>query len=84
MKSKTFILLCIGLILTIDIGLYWKFDAKPALLSECSFSHAIYDENQHLLRLTLTQDEKFRLWTPLSDISQEMITATLLKEDEYF
>lgn len=57
---------------------------KPPLLSDQSFSTAIYDEQGHLLRLSLSSDDKYRLFTPLKDISPKLIEATLLQEDQYF
>ena len=57
---------------------------KPALLEGVSFSRAVYDEQQHLLRLTLSNDDKYRLYTPLADISPQLVSATLLQEDQYF
>ncbi|CAM2870290.1 penicillin-binding protein 1C [Legionella worsleiensis] len=60
------------------------FLPKPLLLEGISFSKAVYDEKQKLLRLTLSKDEKYRLFTPLSDISPKLIEATLLQEDQYF
>ncbi len=60
------------------------FLPKPSLLEDTSFSKAIYDEHHQLLRLTLSQDEKYRLFTPLSQISKQLIEATLLQEDQYF
>jgi penicillin-binding protein 1C len=57
---------------------------KPLLLDGVSFSTAIYDKQQRLLRLTLTEDSQFRLFTPLSQIGPELIEATLLQEDRYF
>ncbi len=57
---------------------------KPPLLEEVSFSRAIYDNQQHLLRLTLSQDDKYRLYTPLNNIAPDLIEATLLQEDQYF
>ncbi|MEO8401344.1 MAG: penicillin-binding protein 1C [Gammaproteobacteria bacterium] len=60
------------------------FSPKPPLLTGISFSRAIYDNQQHLLRLTLSQDEKYRLFTPLSHISPKLVSATLLQEDQYF
>ena len=56
----------------------------PALLQNMSFSTAVYDKNENLLRLTLNKDDKFRLFTPLSQIPQDVIDATLLQEDQYF
>lgn len=60
------------------------FLPTPKLLDGVSFSKAVYDEQQHLLRLTLTKDEKYRLYTPLSGISKELVEGTLLQEDQYF
>ncbi|MFT4058055.1 MAG: penicillin-binding protein 1C [Legionella sp.] len=60
------------------------FLPTPILLPESRFSKAVYDEQHHLLRLTLSSDEKYRLFTPLSKISPQLVTATLLQEDQYF
>lgn len=60
------------------------FSPKPLLLKGVNFSQAIYDERHQLLRLTLSPDDKFRLFTPLEHISKQLITATLLQEDQYF
>lgn len=60
------------------------FLPPPNLLEDISFSTAVVDEQQHLLRLTLSQDEKYRLFTPLPQIPSELINATLLQEDQYF
>jgi len=49
-----------------------------------SFSQAIYDRNHRLLRLTLSQDEKYRFFVPLADMPSDLKTATLLQEDQYF
>jgi penicillin-binding protein 1C len=47
-------------------------------------SVAIYDENHHLLRLTLASDEKYRLVVPLSRIPPALIEAVLMREDRHF
>jgi len=60
------------------------FSSPPSLLQGVSFSSAVYDEHQQLLRLTLSQDEKYRVFTPLADIAPQLIEATLLQEDQYF
>lgn len=56
----------------------------PPLLTEMSYSRAVFDEHLQLLRLTLSQDSKYRLRIPLSEISPQFIHATLLQEDQYF
>lgn len=60
------------------------FSPKPSLLSDYPFSTAVYDGQHRLLRLTLSQDEKYRLFTPLTQISPQLREATLLQEDQYF
>jgi penicillin-binding protein 1C len=62
----------------------WLFLPKPPLLDGVSFSRSVRDRNGELLRVTLTTDQKFRIWTPLSEISPELIHATLQYEDKYF
>ncbi|HBO39383.1 MAG TPA: penicillin-binding protein 1C, partial [Pasteurellaceae bacterium] len=49
-----------------------------------TYSTAIYDEQGSLLRLTTAKDEKYRLWTPLNQISPKLIDAVLFQEDEWF
>jgi penicillin-binding protein 1C len=72
----------IFLFVSVGIGLF--FSSKPPLLTGVSFSRAIYDDKHRLLRLTLSQDDKYRLLTPLSQISPLLISTTLLQEDQYF
>ncbi len=62
----------------------WLLLPKPPLLDEISFSQCVRDRNGKLLRITLTSDQKFRLWTPLSDISLAFIDSTLRFEDKYY
>lgn len=57
---------------------------KPLLLEGINFSTAVYGDQQQLLRLTLSKDEKYRLYTPLSKISPQFKEAALLQEDQYF
>lgn len=64
--------------------IFLSISPKPLLLQNVSFSKAIYDDQNHLLRLTLSTDEKYRLFTPLSQIPNTLKTATLLQEDQYF
>jgi penicillin-binding protein 1C len=60
------------------------FSLQAPLLENESFSTAVYDEHHRLLRLTLSHDDKYRLFTPLQDISPQLVAATLLQEDQYF
>jgi len=57
---------------------------KPNLLSDSQFSTAVYDRSGALLRLTLSEDDKYRLFVPINEISPLLIESTLLYEDRYF
>ena len=65
-------------------ALVWAFLPKPVLLDGIAFSHEVYDRNHNLLRITLAPDEKYRIFTPLDQISPELVQATLLHEDRYY
>lgn len=56
----------------------------PPLLDGASFSRAVYDRDGRLLRLTLSGDEKYRLFTPLETISPLAREAFVLREDRGF
>ena len=45
--------------------LRWLALPKPPLLDGISFSQVVRDRNGKLLRVTLSADQKFRIWTPL-------------------
>jgi penicillin-binding protein 1C len=62
----------------------WLALPKPLLLDGIPFSQCVRDRNGTLLRVTLTADQKFRIWTPLREISPELIDATLRYEDKYY
>ena len=72
------------LILSAIVAAIWFLLPKPPLLDGVSFSQAIRDRNGELLRVTLTSDQKFRIWTPLHEIAPELVEATLQYEDKYF
>jgi penicillin-binding protein 1C len=57
---------------------------KPPPLDAIGFSRAVYDRRGQLLRLTVSADQKYRLFTPLQDISPRFREATLLHEDRHF
>jgi penicillin-binding protein 1C len=62
----------------------WLALPKPPLLEAVSFSQCVRDRNGKLLRVTLTTDQKFRVWTSLPNISPALIDATLQFEDKYY
>jgi penicillin-binding protein 1C len=62
----------------------WLLLPKPPLLDGISFSQCVRDRNGKLLRVTLSADQKFRIWTLLGEISPDLLDATLRYEDKYF
>jgi penicillin-binding protein 1C len=65
------------------VGLLPRWVSAP-LLDKVSFSKVFRDREGRLLRLTLSGDEKFRIFTPLRDIDPKLLEAVLLQEDRYF
>ena len=62
----------------------WRALPKPPLTDGIDFSTRVRDRNGNVLRVTLTSDQKYRIWTPLHDISPALIEATVQFEDKYF
>jgi len=62
----------------------WLALPKPPLLEGIDFSTRVRDRNGNVLRVTLTADQKRRIWTPLKEISPALIDATLQFEDKYY
>lgn len=57
---------------------------REPLAEQIASSTAIFDRQGRLLRLTLASDHQYRLWTPLEEISPELVEALLLHEDQHF
>jgi len=57
---------------------------RPPLKQGLTFSQAVYDDKGKLLRLTVSQDGKYRIWLPISKQSPLIAEATLLYEDRFF
>ena len=60
------------------------FCPKPEGLAEQGYSRAFLDRNQQLLRLTLAEDQRYRLPILLSEVSPLMQQATILYEDQHY
>jgi penicillin-binding protein 1C len=73
-----------GIVFCAVIAAVWLALPKPPLLDGISFSQCVRDRNGKLLRVTLSSDQKFRIWTPLEEISPDLIAATLRYEDKYY
>lgn len=72
------------LVLTGLLVVGWILLPKPPLLDGIAFSRQVFDRYHKRLRVTLTNDEKYRVFTPLSQIAPELVRATLVQEDRYY
>ncbi|MDR2050662.1 MAG: penicillin-binding protein 1C [Deltaproteobacteria bacterium] len=57
---------------------------KPPLLDGIPFSTLVLDRHGGLMRLSLAEDGRYRVYTPLEEIAPHLLEATLLYEDRYF
>src|SRR5438034_4257876 len=73
-----------GIVFCAVIAAVWLALPKPPLLDGLSFSQCVRDRNGKLLQVTLSSDQKFRIWTPLHEISPALIDATVRYEDKYY
>ncbi len=83
-RSVRIIFARVLLVSVVLAGGLWIFCPKPSLYGDTSFSTAVFDSNGGLLRLTLADDDRYRLKTSLSDIAPAAVEATLLYEDDWF
>lgn len=61
-----------------------RFWPRPPLSAYAPSSTAVFDDKGRLLRLTLASDDQYRLWTPLAEVSPQLVQALLLHEDRHF
>ncbi|MGA2477721.1 MAG: penicillin-binding protein 1C [Spirochaetia bacterium] len=78
------IVACAALSLAFAIGLVFLLRHAERALVEMPFSTAVYDRNGTLMRLTLSEDEKYRMKADLRDMPPAFVEALLLKEDRLF
>ncbi len=62
----------------------WLCMPRPPLLDGIAFSRKVTDRNGTLLWMSLSTDEKYRIYEPLSGIAPEVVRATLLQEDRFY
>lgn len=78
LKIKLFLITIIS-----GIILYFVIPPTP-LLEKVSFSQRVFDRNGELMRISLSKDDKYRIFTPLDEVLQSFIEAVLLYEDKHF
>jgi membrane carboxypeptidase/penicillin-binding protein PbpC len=79
-KARIWAAAAAGLLLILAAGAFAL--RRPPLHEGLAFSEARFDRRGRLLELTHTPDGKYRLWTPLREVSPLMIRATDLQEQE--
>ncbi len=82
MKFRLVARLFIVVVLAIIFG--YGFCPRPEISSFVPYSKAYFDEQGELLRLTLAEDDRYRLYTRLEDMAPEFVEATLLYEDQHY
>lgn len=82
MRRHRVLYITVGILILLWIII--KIFFTPPLLSDTHFGRAYFDRNGKLLRITLSADDKYRLYTPLDKISPDVQRATILYEDKYF
>lgn len=68
----------------LGLGAAARWLPRLPLLDQVPFSAAVTDRSGTLLRLSRAEDGIFRLHTPLSAVSPELISTTLFYEDRHF
>jgi len=66
------------------MALVYGLCPRPDINTFIPYSNAYFDNSENLLRLTLAEDERYRLPESLDNISAELIEASLLYEDQNF
>jgi len=74
----------VSLLVVFLIWLCLGLTPKPLLVNRANGSYAITDQSGNLLRLSVNSDEKYRLWTPLTELPSSVLEATLHYEDRWF
>jgi penicillin-binding protein 1C len=72
-----------GIIFVLIITYFW-LKPSQSLLDTIYFSQVVYDRNGKELRLTLSKDEKYRIYAHVNVAGSLLRDATILKEDKYF
>lgn len=62
----------------------WLLLPKPSLEIQKDESTAFYDRSGKLLRVTLASDERYRLFSSLDKVPENIQRATLLYEDQFY
>ncbi len=84
MRRYVWILLAALLISPVVFWSWLLLSPRPPLLEGVSFSPLVLDREGNLLRMGLSEDEKYRVRVQLHEVSPDAVQAVLLYEDRYF
>lgn len=73
------VIACIAVLLALA---HWL--PHTPLAERVPLSTSVWSADGELLRVTLSSDDQYQLWTPLSQMSPVLVDAFLLKEDRWF
>jgi len=76
-------LLAITLILVFSVIAYAALP-RPELNTFVSYSNVILDNKDNLLKITLADDDRYRIHEKLNNVSPKLIAATILYEDQHY
>ncbi len=79
----SFLGLCLITIFLLGLA-WWNIPACPHPLEGVPFSQLVFDRHGNLLRLSLADDQIFRVRVALQDIPPHVIEATLRYEDKFY
>lgn len=57
---------------------------KPELKHFTSYSNVFLDNDERILRITLAEDDRYRVYETLDNISPHLIEASILYEDQHY
>lgn len=82
--SSKFKLLVIIVLALLGGAVTYLLQPKPDLTFYQTYSTAIFDSNNKLLHLSLAQDDRYRVYTPIEEIAESLQQATILYEDQNY
>ncbi len=77
-------IISISLAILISLFASYLLLVTPPLLSDVSFSRVLLDRHGQLMRISLSKDDKYRLYAPIDEIPLQLKQSVLLYEDQYF
>jgi len=83
-KKRQIYLLSLGAAAFLAAALSYALLPRPELQTFTTYSSALFDNKGRLLKLSLAEDDRYRLYQPLNTIAPTLLKATILYEDQHF